>query len=121
MLYADLTGKIIGAAYAVFNELGSGFLERVYQEALGIELRERGVEFEREVEFRLHYRGRELSCKYTADFVVGGRVIVELKAVRSMDEAFVGQVLNYLHASKMKVGLLINFGDKGVKIKRFAN
>ena len=117
-LHEDITRKVIGAAMRVHQSLGCGFLEKVYQEALAIELEENGVAFEREKSFPLYYRGRELACKYIADFLVEGKVIVELKATDALDDKFKGQVINYLRASNLRVGLLINFGEPHLTCKR---
>ena len=103
--------KIIGAAMKVHRELGAGFLESVYQEALEIELHRKGIPFEREKELKIHYDGIELQQRYKADFVCYDNIIVELKAVSSLDKNHYAQVINYLKATNKKLGLLINFGN----------
>ena len=118
--YQDLTGEIIAACYEVHNTLGCGFFEKVYQEALAVEMCEREIEYEREKHLSIYYHGEELECDYVADFVVDGKVIVELKAVTEMDSVFEAQVLNYLKATGLQVGLLVNFGRESLQIKRFA-
>ena len=120
LLYQELTNRILKACYAVHNELGCGFLERVYQEALDVQLTEMGIPFEREKHLPITYHGKVLKCDYFADFVVDNKVIVELKAVTEMNPVFEAQTINYLKATGLKVGLLINFGDRQLQIKRFA-
>jgi len=97
----------------VYNELGAGFLEPVYQEALEIELTERGVPFEAQKELRIRYKGRLLKKTYQVDMIVFGKVIVELKALDHLTSREESQVLNYLNATGLEVGLLINFGAEG--------
>ena len=103
----------------VYNTLGSGFLESVYQEALAIEFSNRGIPFEREKELKIYYDGIELKQTYRADFVCYGNIIVELKAVAQLDDAHRSQIYNYLCATGYKVGLLFNFGHyDGLEIER---
>ena len=116
MKYEDLTGKIIEAAYKVHNTLGFGFIEHVYQNALSIELEKRGVECEKEKPLKVYYE-RVLVGDYKADIVVENKVILELKAVKDLHSAHEAQLVNYLKAADMEVGLLINFG-KSVEIRR---
>ena len=120
LLYKELTDKIIRAAYTVHNELGCGFLEKVYQEAMAIQLSEMGIPFEREKHLPITYHGKVLKCDYIADFVVDNKVIIELKAVTEMSPIFEAQTINYLRATGIKVGLLINFGIRQLQIKRLA-
>ena len=110
LLYSDLTYAINGAAFHVYNKLGHGFLEAVYQEALEIEFQRRNIPYEREKELKITYDGVELKQTYKADFVCFGKIIVELKAVSALDDVHRSQVYNYLHATNYKLGLLINFG-----------
>ena len=112
------TYAIIGAAQNVHAELGCGFLEPVYQAALAIELTERSVPFEREVDLTLSYRGRSLDVFYRADFVCFDSVIVELKAIRSLSGVEEAQVINYLKATGLQVGLLLNFGAPSLEHRR---
>ena len=101
---------INGAAMQVYNKLGIGFLEAVYQEALALEFSKRGIPFEREKELKIYYDGQELKTTYRADFVCYGDIIVELKAVSELDDSHRSQVYNYLKATGFKLGLLYNFG-----------
>lgn len=110
LLYSDLSYAINGAAFSVYNKLGHGFLETVYQEALEIEFQRRNIPYEREKELKIVYDGVELKQTYKADFVCYGKVIVELKAVSELNVAHRSQVYNYLHATGYKLGLLYNFG-----------
>lgn len=100
----------MGAAFKVYNKLGPGFLEAVYQEALEIEFQRQGIPYEREKELKITYDGIVLKQTYKADFVCYGKVIVELKAVSELDDAHRSQVFNYLRATGFKLGLLLNFG-----------
>ena len=110
LLYYEQSYDINGAAFQVYNQLGPGFLEAVYQEALEIEFQRRNIPYEREKELKIIYDGVELKQTYRADFVCYGNIIVELKAVSALDDAHRAQVYNYLHATGMKLGLLYNFG-----------
>ena len=101
---------INGAAMQVYNKLGIGFLEAVYQEALAMEFTKRGIPFEREKELKIYYDGQELKTTYRADFVCYGDIIVELKAVAELDDSHRSQVYNYLKATGFRLGLLYNFG-----------
>ncbi|MCH8048331.1 MAG: GxxExxY protein [Planctomycetes bacterium] len=112
------TFAIIGACMAVHSELGPGFLEAVYQEALAIELEERNVPFEREKHLPIFYRGRQLKTHYQADFVCYASVIVELKALSSLEGVHQAQVINYLKASVIERGLLLNFGTAKLEYQR---
>ena len=120
LLYHELTNRILKACYTVHNELGCGFLEKVYQEALEVQLSEMGIPFEREKHLPITYHGKVLKCDYIADFVVDNKVIIELKAVTEMSPIFEAQTINYLRATGIKVGLLINFGITQLQIKRLA-
>ena len=104
---------IVGAAMEVYNELGPGFLEPVYQEALEIELAASRIPFDAQKELRIIYKGRELKKTYQADAIAFGKVIVELKALDQLTSREESHVLNYLKATGLEVGLLINFGAEG--------
>ena len=108
--YKQESYDIIGAAFEVYNKLGHGFLEAVYQECLEIEFKKRGIPYEREKDIKIFYDGIELTQSYRADFVCYDKIIVELKAVSSLDDAHHAQVYNYLHATGYKLGILLNFG-----------
>ena len=111
IIYKEESYKVVGAAYKVYNALGHGFLEAVYQEAFEIEFQRQGIPYEREKELKIQYDGVELKQTYKADFVCFGKIIVELKAVNALDDAHRSQVYNYLHATGYKLGLLLNFGN----------
>ena len=110
IIHREESYKIVGAAFKVYNTLGQGFLEAVYQEAIEIEFQKQGIPYEREKELKIVYNGVELKQTYKADFVCFGEIIVELKAVSELDDAHRSQVYNYLHATGYKLGLLLNFG-----------
>jgi len=114
--HADLTEKIIGAFYRVYNTLGYGFSEKAYENALAIELRKLGLKVEQQARIVVYYEG-EVVGEYQADLVVNDVVIVELKAVRQLADEHEAQLLNYLKATPIEVGLLLNFGPKA-EIKR---
>ena len=120
LLYQELTNRILKACYTVHNELGCGFFEKVYQEALEVQLSEMDIPFEREKHLPITYHGKVLKCDYIADFVVDNKVIIEIKAVTEMSPIFEAQTINYLRATGIKVGLLINFGIRQLQIKRLA-
>mgnify|MGYP003420978919 FL=1 len=118
LIYEEETGKIIKACMNVFNELGNGFLEVVYQEALAIEFGLMNIPFRREAKIDIFYKGKKLSKEYFADFICYDTIVVELKAVSKLVNANKAQVLNYLHGTKLAVGLLINFGESSLKWER---
>ncbi len=112
------TYAIIGAAMEVHRQLGHGFLEAVYQEALAKELKLRNIPFEREVELVISYKGEPLVSKYRADFICFGEVILELKAASRLTSADEAQVINYLKATGFHHALLINFGTSSLQYER---
>ena len=112
------TYQIIGAAIEVHKELGRGFLEPVYQEALELEFSDRGLPFQAQKELPIFYKGRELKTHYRSDFVCFEDVIVELKALTRIGDGEVAQVLNYLKASSRERALLINFGSRSLQHER---
>jgi len=114
--HKDLTGKIIECAYKVHNHLGFGFLENVYQNALMIELQKAGFKAEKEKKIKVYYDG-QLVGDYNADIVVEKKIILELKSVKEIHPAHEAQLINYLKATGLEIGLLINFSES-VIIKR---
>ena len=119
--YDEDTYKIIGAAMEVHRQLGCGFLEAVYGDALAIEMKDRNIPFEREKLLNIKYKDKVLEHYYVADFVCFGNIIVELKAVSELNKTFDAQVLNYLNATGYESGLLINFGELSLKHRRIFN
>ena len=112
------TYEVIGAAMAVHSELGHGFLEPVYQEALEIEFLSRGIDYEREKRLPIYYSGKRLRTGYQADFICYGSLVVELKARHALTSNDESQVINYLKASKLNKALLLNFGAPSLQFKR---
>ena len=119
--YENETYQIIGAAMEVHRQLGCGFLEAVYGDALKIELTERNIPFEREKKITINYKGESLEHYYAADFVCFDHIIVELKAVTELNKVYDAQIINYLNATGYETGLLINFGESSLKHHRLFN
>jgi GxxExxY protein len=118
--YKDITEKIIGASFEVHKFLGNGFQEVIYQRALAYEMRQSGLNFKREIEQHIYYKNMDKPLgTRRADFVVEGKVLVELKAIIELQEVHWAQILNYLKVYRFEVGLLINFGSKSLTFKRF--
>ena len=113
------TFAIIGAAMEVHKELGSGFLEAVYQEALEREFTYQEIPYKSKPPVRIKYKGEPLKKKYEPDFICYDEVIVEIKAMDKLTSNEHAQIINYLKASELKIGLLINFGSKSLEHKRF--
>jgi GxxExxY protein len=109
LIHEELTEKIIGIFYEVYNELGHGFLESVYEQALSIALAEKGIFFQRQIAIPVWFRGHQIG-DFRADLLVDNKVILELKAGRAIEVAWEKQLLNYLRATQIEVGLLLNFG-----------
>ena len=105
----------------VHKQLGVGFLEAVYQEALALEMMTRDIPFAREVVLPIFYKEQQLATSYRADFICYGNVLVELKAINKLGGIEFAQVLNYMKATRFPTGLLLNFGNKSLEYKRFAN
>ncbi|MBK9335181.1 MAG: GxxExxY protein [Lewinellaceae bacterium] len=116
-MHDPLTAKIIAAAYKVHNTLGFGFLEKVYENALAIELSKCGLNFVRQASLQVYYE-KEIVGEFQVDLWVNDQVIIELKSVRQLVENHEVQLINYLTATQTEVGLLLNFGPTGVTIKR---
>lgn len=117
MKHEELTQKIIGCAYAVYNKMGFGFLESVYEKCLLIELEKAGLKVESQSPINVFYEG-ELVGEFFADIIVEDTIIVELKSVRRVVRAHEVQLVNYLTATKKEVGLVLNFGPEKVEVKR---
>ncbi|MFH1852657.1 MAG: GxxExxY protein [Candidatus Neomarinimicrobiota bacterium] len=116
-LYKELTYQIIGAAMEVHKILGSGFLESVYEEAFVVELKNQNIPFEQQKKFVVDYKGVNIK-ESIGDLVVDGKVIVELKAIKQIGDIERAQLLNYLNVTKLKLGLLMNFGGKSLEYER---
>jgi GxxExxY protein len=114
----DLTSRIVGVFFEVYGELGYGFLESVYRSAMGMALREAGLEVKSEVEVHALFRGRSVGV-FRLDFVVERAVVLELKVARSIDQSHLAQVLNYLRCTSIEIGLILNFGPRP-QIRRVA-
>jgi GxxExxY protein len=113
----ELCHEIVGVFYSVYNELGNGFLEAVYEEALSIAFIEAGFTVARQIPTPIWFRGKTIG-HYKADLIINGVVLIELKAVEAIDKAHLAQILNYLRATEIEVGLILNFGPKP-QFKRF--
>ena len=118
--HKDITRRIIGCAMRAHNKLGSGFQEVIYQRALAIEMRNEGLDFEREKEMPIMYNEVQIGTR-RVDFLVEGVIMVELKAITEITNINKAQIINYLEAYKLDIGLLINFGQKSLEFKRFIN
>ncbi len=110
LLYKDEAYAIVGAAMEVYNQFGHGFLEAVYQEALAIEMRARQVPFQEQVPVAIVYKGNPLHQRYVPDFLAYDRIIIEIKAIKQLTSVEEAQIIHYLKATGMRLGLLINFG-----------
>lgn len=118
LIYKQEAYDIIGATMEVHHELGCGFLEAIYQEALEIEFQRQNIPCEREKCLNVFYKGDKLNKYYSADFVCYNKIIVELKALSTLTSEHEAQILNYLKATGIKLGILINFGTKSLQYKR---
>ena len=120
LLYKTEVFEIIGAAIEVHRELGHGFLEAVYQEAIQIEMARREIPFDSQKSLRIRYKDQILKKEYIADFICYGKIITEIKALDELSGKEEAQILNYLKATGLRVGLLVNFGSVGkLEWKRF--
>ena len=118
LIYKEEFYKIIGICMEVHRQLGRGFLEILYKDALEYEFRKNNIPFEREKGYEISYKEIILQHKYYADFVVFDKIILEVKAVNGIIDEFIKQTLNYLSASKNKLGIIVNFGEDSLKYKR---
>lgn len=118
LIYKDEFYKIVGCAMEVHRELGSGFLEAVYQEALILEFNNQGIPHRSQQEIDIYYKEKLLNKKYISDFICYNQIIVELKTVEKLKSEHYAQVLNYLKATKCTLGILINFGSSSLEYKR---
>ena len=117
MEHEEVTHKIIGAAYKVYNQLGFGFLESIYQKAMTIELDKHGLKVESEVPLTVYYDAQVVG-NFNVDLFVENVVLIELKSVRNLAKSHEVQLVNYLNGLRKEIGLLINFGVSGVEVKR---
>jgi len=118
IIYEKESYKIIGACISVHSELGCGFLEAVYQEALAIEFRINGISFKQEKTMDIYFKGMKLNKKYIADFICFDKIVLELKALNKITTEHESQLLNYLKATGLRLGILVNFGEGSLKHKR---
>jgi GxxExxY protein len=118
LLYKEEVYEIVGVCMEVHRELGKGFSEIVYKDALEYEFKQNNMVFNREKEFLISYKDIILPHKYFADFVVFEKIILEVKSCEGIVQLHIGQTINYLAASKFKVGLIVNFGKKSLEYKR---
>src|SRR5947209_125013 len=116
--YSEITEKVIGIFYEVYNDLGFGFLESLYEEAMAVVLKSKGIEFQRQVHVPVWFRGQRIGF-YDADLLVAGVVLVELKACKGLDPSHEAQLLHYLRSTEIEIGLLLNFGPKA-QVRRLA-
>lgn len=116
--HKEVTYNIIGIAMRIHRELGSGFLEAVYEEALIAELNENNISYRNQIPLEIHYKSTRLKKKYRADFIIDGKVLVEIKKTKSLTKIDEMQMINYLKASNLKVGLLLNFALASLQWKR---
>ncbi|TDN37345.1 GxxExxY protein [Hymenobacter sp. UV11] len=116
--HGKLTEVVIGCAMEVHRTLGTGFQEVIYQRSLAVEMEKAGVVFGREIEMPLFYKGVDVGSR-RVDFLVGNSVLVELKALHELTPTHYAQIINYLEAYQLEVGLLINFGERSLRFKRF--
>ena len=121
ILFKEESYKIIGACMKVHRELGSGFLEAVYDEALKKEFMKSEIPFKSQVKLKVFYEGEQLKKYYIADFICYDKIILEIKSVNQVPVVFYAQIKNYLTATKMELGMLINFGQPSLVYKRILN
>ena len=120
LLHKKITDDILKVYYDIYNQLGYGFLERVYQNAMYFELKEKGYQVEAQTPIKVYLKG-QLIGEYYSDLLIENKVIIELKACEVLMNVHVAQLMNYLKATEIEVGLLLNFGNTSLQYKRFAN
>lgn len=118
IIYKEESYQIIGKCFEVHNNLGPGFLEIVYKDPLEYEFKKAGIPYQREKEYEVNYKGVILPYKFYADFVVFGKIILEIKAVSGIADEFVAQAINYLNVSNNKLALIVNFGELKLNSQR---
>jgi len=118
LIYKEESYKIVGICFEVYNNLGPGFLEIVYKDALEYEFNKVNIDFEREKKYEVNYKGIILPHKFYTDFVVYDKIILEIKSVTAIVDEFVAQAINYLKVSKNKLALIVNFGELSLNYKR---
>ena len=121
LLYKNESYAIIGTCMEVHSTLGSGFLESVYQEALALVFTARGIPYVKEQKLEIYYKDKTLSQYFIADFICNDKIIVELKAVRTLDKVHTAQVINYLNATDLELGLLVNFSESSLTYTRLVS
>lgn len=121
LIYKEESYQIIGTCMEVHNNLGSGFLEIVYKDALEYELTKNNIPYEREKEYKVHYKNIVLPHKFYADFVVFDKIILEIKCMSGIVDEHIAQTLNYLRVSNNRLGLIVNFGKEKLQSKRIIN
>jgi len=118
LIYKEDSYQIIGICFEVYNNLGAGFLEIVYKDALEYEFKKAGIPYEREKKYEINYKGIILPHKFYADFVIFDKIILEIKAVKEIRDVFISQAINYLKISNNKLALIVNFGKTRLNTKR---
>lgn len=119
LIYRDECYQIVGCCMEVHKQLGCGFKEAIYQEALEREFVDNTMDFEREKRLRIQYKGNLLKKEYSPDFICFGKIVLELKAAGELTDIHQAQIFNYLKASKLRLGILVNFGTTSLQFKRF--
>ena len=120
LIYPELSYKLVGLAYSVFNELGHGHLEKVYQKAYAKELKDAEIEFKEQAQYQVIYKEEVIGNNYL-DFVIENKIIIELKRSDFYSKKYIDQISNYIKVSNLKLAILINFTSNGVRIKRIVN
>ena len=119
LIYKEETYKIVGAAMKVHRFFGCGFTEKVYQDALELEFQEQGIPYQREKSIHAHYNKRELNAEFVPDFICYDSIIVELKAVKELEDIHRSQAINYAKVAGMDLSLLLNFGEVSLHYERY--